>query len=429
MRIDLWELVSLSGARPFGPVALVALAASVLASLALVVSALVARRRGATRATRVFAFLTLGTFTLGAFAASRVLAAAHEALLLPQPPSSFGKVAWVWGHSVEKIHVSWLGVGVTLVIVAAASGAALALLAKRAGALRPFVIAGGLACLLALVTGVGIVFHLDASFVDLGLFCGTVENRNACMLDAQGEGRDVSSIARVVIVALATLGSGLLVVLSRRSAKEEEAARDPEAMLPLGAALFAFGLAAWIGARGMAHDARRPLPLPSVDDGYCPDWMVPPAASLPPAGPCNADVDAPMVTIHADGPRIDGARAVDTEELKKILQNKRELFRQLQQRDPVDPVVVVMAPADTPIATIVPVVAAAQEGFRGTVAIMGAHPARSVSTATLGEVTLERRCCNTRLRMGPSGAPLSSHATWGDVARAASEGAFFRLDP
>lgn len=424
MRDALWEVLPLAAVKPFGLVAFLALCAAGLSSLALVVAALFARRGGATRATRALAVITFGTFALGAFAASRVIAAAHEAILEPAPPASLGKIHWVWGKAVEETHAAWLGLGLALVLVAAASGAALALLARRAGGSRPFVLAAALACLLGLVTGVGLV-HRTGQPVWV---CGGQFDKAECFPVVIKEAVEESSRVRLVIVALAALGSGLLVALSRRNTKEVFA-RDPEAALPLGAAVFAFGLAAWSGARGMAYDARHPLPNLRDEGGTCPDWMAPPPSRLPAAGRCDANADMPQVIVDADGLRLDGVRATNVEALTSLLKSKRELYRRIQQKDLVDPLVMITAPADTPVATLLPVVSAVANGFRGTVAILGAHPERSVSTATLGEVTLHRRCCNTRLRIDPNGAPLSSHATWGDVARAASEGAFFRLDP
>ncbi|HVK63866.1 MAG TPA: hypothetical protein VM694_05315, partial [Polyangium sp.] len=72
------DVLPLRTAMPFGPIALGAFSVAGISALALLVAALFAWRRGATRATRAFAALTLGTFALGAFAASRVLADAHR---------------------------------------------------------------------------------------------------------------------------------------------------------------------------------------------------------------------------------------------------------------------------------------------------------------------------------------------------------------
>ncbi|MDI3281766.1 hypothetical protein [Polyangium sp. 15x6] len=425
--ISPWDVEQLLDARPFGPVAFFALCASVLASLAFVVAALFAWRSGATRATRVLGLLTFGTFALGAFATSRVLTEAHALILPVEPTIPLGKVGWAWGKAFEDIHAAWLVLGLALVPIAGFSGVALAVLARRAGGLRPFAVAGALACALGLVTGVGIKHHFDTTHVRIGLFCGTTEDRDKCILDLQQEGRGVSSIARVVILALATLGSGLLVAVSRRN--EKAPARDPEGTLSLGAAVFAFGLAGWAGARGMAHDARHPLPLPTKDGVYCSEGRSPAATSLPPAGRCDGTDDAPEVAIDAEGIWIDGLRVADVAELLVVLENKRKLFAMVQQKELVDPLVVVAAAAETPMTRVLPVISAVQNDYRGHVAILEAHPERSVATATLGEVELRRRCCQSKLRMAPNGAPLSSHATWGDVARAASEGAFFRLEP
>ncbi|MDC3953042.1 hypothetical protein [Polyangium jinanense] len=428
MFLSLWDLQDLLAARPFGPIAVAALSVSVLASLAFVVAALFARRSGVTKTTRVIMALTFGTFALGAFATSRVLAEAHASTLGVEPTLPSAKMGWAWGIAFGEIHAAWRVFGLALVPIAGFSGAAFALLARRAGALRPFAIAAALACALGVATGVGVSYHFHTTYLQLGLFCGTVEDRNKCIRDLQREGRDVSSIARVVILALATLGSGVLVAVSRRSAKDT-VARDPEGILPIGAAVFAFGLAGWAGARGMAHDARHPLPLPADHDGYCSEWSHSAATSLPPAGHCDGSDDAPEVAIDAEGIQIDGGRVAEVAELLVILENKRKLFRELQQRDVVDPIVVISASADTPMARVLPILSVVQKDYRGHVAILGAHPERSVSTVTLGEIALRRRCCWSKLRMAPNGAPLSSHATWGDVARAASEGAFFRLEP
>ncbi|MDI1428372.1 hypothetical protein [Polyangium sorediatum] len=426
MRISLWDLQDLLAASPFGPIALVAFCVSLVTSLALFVAALFALRSGPTKTTRVLLGLTFGTFALGAFAVSRVLANAHAAIVDPTLPLE--KMGLAWGESFTEIHATWVVFGLALVPIAGFSGAALALLARRAGARRPFILAAALACALGVATGVGVSYHFHATNVPLGLFCGTVEDRNKCLLDVEQDGRDVSSIARVVLLALATLGSGLLVVVSRRNPKQPDA-RDPEGMLSLGAAVFAFGLAGWTGARGMAHDARHPLPLPAGHDGYCSEGTLPPTISLPSAGLCDESNDAPEVAIDDGGIRIDGVRTTDVAGLLVVLENKRELYRLVQQKELVDPTVVIASPADTPMASLVPILAAVQNDYRGRVAILGAHPERRVTTATLGEVRLRRRCCWSKLRMAPDGAPLSTYATWGDVARAASEGAFFRLDP
>ncbi|MDC0740359.1 hypothetical protein [Polyangium mundeleinium] len=426
MPLSLWDLQDLLAAKPFGPIAVVAFCVSLVTSLALVVAALFARRSGATKTTRVLMTLTFGTFALGAFAVSRVLANAHAAIL--DPTLSPEKMGWAWGKAFTEIHAAWLVLGLGLVPIAVFSGASFALLTRRAGALRPFTVAAALACALGAATGVGVSYHFDTTNVRLGLFCGSVEDRNKCILDLQQEGRDVSSTARVVILALATLGSGLLVVVSRRNRKEPDA-RDPEGMLSLGAAVFAFGLAGWTGARGMAHDARHPLPLPAGHEGYCSAWNLPPATSLPPAGPCDGSDDALEVAIDEGGIRIDGVHTADVADLLVVLENKRKLYHLVQQKELVNPIVVIASPADTPMASLVPILAAVQNDYRGRVAILGAHPEGRVSTATLGEVTLRRRCCWSKLRMAPDGAPLSTYATWGDVARAMSEGAFFRLDP
>ena len=426
MRISMWELQDLLASRPFGPIALVAFCVSLFTSLALVVAALFAWRSGATKTTRVLMALTFGTFALGAFAVSRVLANAHAAIL--DPTLSLEEIRWAWGRAFTEPHAAWLFLGLALVPIAGFSGVSFALLARRAGALRPFTVAAALACALGVATGVGVLYHFDTTNVTLGLFCGTVEDRDKCILDLQQEGRDVSSIARVVILALATLGSGILVVVSRRNTKELDT-RDPEGMLSLGAAVFAFGLAGWMGARGMAHDARHPLPLPAGHEGYCSEGILPPAISLPPAGPCDGSNDALEVAIDEGGIRIDGVRTADVADLLVVLENKRKVYRLVQQKELVDPIVVIASPADAPMASLMPILAAVQNEYRGHVAILGAHPERSVSTATLGEVTLRRRCCWSKLRMAPNGAPLSTYATWGDVARAASEGASFRLNP
>ncbi|HVK66983.1 MAG TPA: hypothetical protein VM694_21005, partial [Polyangium sp.] len=219
-------------------------------------------------------------------------------------------------------------------------------------------------------------------------------------------------------------GSGYFFVRSRRAPKEA-VTRDPEALVALGAAVFAFGLAAWLGARGMAYDARHLVPAPEAHDVYCTGWGGPPASSLPPAGPCDPGVRAPTLTLDVEeGLYLDHKR-VKLAKLGEALRNERKRDGDTSE----DPVLLVGAPADTPMATLLPILAAVEKDFGGQIALLRARPEQSLSTATLGEVSMQRRCCSHRLRMAPNGTPLSTYTTWGDVARAMSEGAFFRLDP
>ncbi|MDI1442901.1 hypothetical protein [Polyangium sp. 6x1] len=409
--------------RPFGPVALVAFSVSTAAALALVVAALFTPRSGATKATRAIGALVAVTFALGVFAASRVIANARVEMLQPMPVDAFYKVTWAWGRVIMESRRTWQSLALAVVLVATLSGTALALLARRAGARRPLVITAALACLLGALTGAGILyrFETDAIWVgDCGHHAYSVEEKSQCVQTMLQYGVHASSRVRVGIVALSVLASGLVFVLSRRRA--EEPAQDREAPAALGAAVFAFGLAAWFGARGMAYDARHTLPLPEAPESHCGLSIYPPASSRPPAGPCEPGPDALEVILNEEGLHL-GWERLDVRQLGTRLQVK------LENQNLKDPVVVVVAPAATPMATMLPILSAVKNDSRRSIAILRGKPERSVSTATLGELRLHQRCCMNRLRIAPDGAPLSNHATWGDVARASSEGVSFRLDP
>jgi hypothetical protein len=212
--------------------------------------------------------------------------------------------------------------------------------------------------------------------------------------------------ARLAIVAVAALSTGVVLARARR------AASAPRLFAPV--LLFVAGLAAFALTRAERHDTQSPMPLLPASGLL---WMrSAQAAALPPALGCDPDVpEAPGLALEGGEWFIDGLVARDEAEVTRLLAQKRELWQQLQPYKPFPGVFEAAIPAATPLEAVRPMLAAARAAGYPTLQVLESLPAAPWPSCTLGAVAYRPRAC--RIRIAP-GRELPDARTWGEMARA-----------
>lgn len=401
-----------------GIVALASFGVSVLAALLLVGSAIRARRSvGGLRFGRIAA-LVVGAFLVGAAASALVLRSAHRTILNPQPWG--GKLSPI-GFAIAEAHAAWLVFALALLVVAVLSFVAALVRGGKRAAL------GAAVAFLAAMTGGGLI-HAYGTPVASAHAGG---DRIAHIAEMCAERIEVTNLVRVALLAAAVVGSVLVVWFDRKNQSQTSEAEE-EVMLGRGAAVFALGFALFFATRGMAHDARHPLPQRVEREEVCPATKSLEYADTAPVllakYPCQKPCDGPEVYIHPDGAFVDGVKVADLDELALVLKNKRALRDQLRSdKEPTSFTVVIAAPDDMPSEDVEPWVATAKRAYGGEILALGLRPGTRISTATVGELNLAPGCCCTPIHLEPGHQPFPSHAKWGQVARASQEGQAFSL--
>ena len=421
------SITLLADKTPLGPAILCCYGASLLASFALVPVGVSARGAVYSRAfSRLSAFVVV-TFALGAAASFRVVQQAHQWILdpathPPQPPHSKFYSAFLEG--LVTSDSAWV---VSMSALTAISAFFLVAVVLRKGRHSVF---AGLVSVLCLATGCALFWARHVA--TLTSFCGDPQGRCEALTTMTAESIQATNLARLGIVVLVVVGS-VVVVWAERKNRSEADRLDEEAVLARGAAVFAFGLAAFFGSRAMAYDARHRIPLREKNEAECPSLSSTPneddARTLPAAALCNASCDGPTVFVESGRFSVDGQSLETTEDLETILQGKRKLSLAINGPNRTLPPLLIAADAKTSTATLEPVIASARRAFGGEIAVVGVHPEKHIKTATVGDVRLLPRCCCTKLVEDSQGKKLGSFATWGDVARASGAGEVFSFAP
>jgi hypothetical protein len=169
--------------------------------------------------------------------------------------------------------------------------------------------------------------------------------------------------------------------------------------------------------------------LLGTNENVCPRAKGLEPSALPPAMRCDSTIDAPMLCVTQAGAFTDSVRMNDAAEVETLMRNKRELYLVINPGKPAPKVIQVASTASTPTEILAPFLAAARRGFGGEFEIAVVLPEQRVLSATFGELPLSRSCCYTRLHVDPGAEPLTSRATWGDIARDAARGSSFSVPP
>jgi hypothetical protein len=214
-------------------------------------------------------------------------------------------------------------------------------------------------------------------------------------------------LARPALVALAVLGSVVLLALARRAPRAEAA--PPRGPLLASLALFAVGLAAFLATRDLAHDAAHPPPL----------WDVAGRSSLPPSQlgalpltkPCPPPRSAPEIAWEDGRWYVDGAEARDEAALRERLLAKRALWQAVQPGKPFPGRVALALPSSAPAGVAGRTLAVAGAAGYTEADLLGRVAPRSWPTRTLGALPYGPRVCRVTLALP---AALPPGETWGE---------------
>ena len=219
--------------------------------------------------------------------------------------------------------------------------------------------------------------------------------------DALVQGR----FAVIVVAAIAAVG---ILITSRRP--RPAASRETIA----AAGLFAVGLVAFALTRAAAHDALHPLPY---WDGSAAGWLDDAVvASLPPGEKCALGLqDQPRIVLTDDGrARYDDSLPQGPIELQKTLEEKRDLWLQIQPGKQFPGRLEAVFAAEGPMVLVAPIVEAARAAGYAGLDVIEAMPRRTYVTRTLGEIAYRPRVCHVPIRID---VRLPRQGTWGDFAR------------
>ena len=194
----------------------------------------------------------------------------------------------------------------------------------------------------------------------------------------------------IALVVVAALAAAAILILTRRDALARIAPRD----LRASAGVLALGLSAFVLTRGMAHDARHPLPLWEPDGGFRGLWSY--VNTLPHGEHCRIDFrDAPMLRFDENGSTLDGVRvsgqAIDG--FRELLVNWRELWKQETPNRPFPGILAATIPADLPMSRVRPFIEAAREAGYPQLDLFEGLPARTFATRTMGVLEYSPRLC------------------------------------
>ncbi len=217
--------------------------------------------------------------------------------------------------------------------------------------------------------------------------------------------------ARLGVAAVA--GVSWLTLLAGRRRELLRATSPPLART--ATALLVLGVGSFVATRGMAWDASHLVPLDAPNEGGCYPRL--PKASTPVAPTDCVALEAPILEIALDAAIVDGTRLTRPEEVSEVLQKKVELWRQLNPGQPFPALLIVQASVQTEPRVMLPWLAAASRAGFGSFAVYMQVPLIPLPTRTVGTLH-KQRCCARVVLVDSAATPLSSFATWGDVARA-----------
>lgn len=237
-------------------------------------------------------------------------------------------------------------------------------------------------------------------------------------------GRRVHGHARGALAAAAAAAvvlSGLLEQSSRRRAAETRDRRQPpramEKAYCLG--LLALGALAFALTRGHAADARTPVSFVQGSLFADDDARV---RKLPVVTRCQEwtqEDDGPYIEVHEGAAVLDGTHYNDPAMLARVLQNKRELHRQVGSGRRL-PRGMLWIERGTKVADVLPYARAFQQGWSERANLAAALPVEVWEAQTLGIIARRARSCPVPMRWDSDGRPLSELTVWDDVAREAA---------
>lgn len=194
----------------------------------------------------------------------------------------------------------------------------------------------------------------------------------------------------IALVVVAALAAAAILILTRRDRLARIAPRD----LRASASVLALGLSAFVLTRGVAHDARHPLPLWEPDGGEQVPWSY--VNTLPPGEHCQLDFrDAPTLRLDESEWTVDGVRyggpAIDG--FRKHLVNWRELWKQVNPNRSFPGILAAAIPAGLPMSRVRPFIEAAREAGYPQLDLLEGLPERTFATRTMGVLEYSPRLC------------------------------------
>jgi hypothetical protein len=391
-----------------GPLTLGILGCGLILALALLGAALLVRP-DARRVLWGLAWAEVTCLSTALLLTFALVTASRRRLAVPPSPADVGAWAGAVADSEEALLVTGATLGVVAVVLAAA--VLVAALRLRTSALRAATLFFA-ACLVG-VTALGVVRRATA-LMTLG-FHGTPIERHEVAVTAAAR----LDQARDAALALTVVGALILAAAAAWDRVGE--AKPMRRSAKLGsAAVLLLGIAAYRGTRAAAADAAHPILPHAPGEVDCPASPGV-ARSLPAAVTCDFWPDGPVLEIGAGSAMLDHV-ALTPEAIGRELADQRTRFvAMLGGPRRLPPLwVTLVAPATTPLAELVPYFQVLRDSLGRSIAIVGVTPERTLSSRTLGDLSPGPRCCATPIRFTAGGVPLSTFATWGDLARAAA---------
>lgn len=310
----------------------------------------------------------------------------------------------------------WSLIGSGLLVLAALWSAVVVLDARRepreAAAKIPWVIA---LASIAGITGVALLRYegeLRASFTTEWI---PAHARHRLLVEA---GASLNQ-GRTALLFAASIAAAVILILARG---ERQRPAPPRSLIA-SAEIFALGLTAFALTRSAAHDARAPLPF--LDGALSSQLGLDEDAftALPPGQRCTPGLpEHPTIEVSALGPhgrlaRVGGAEVMSSAELPRALENRKQLWIQLNPGKPFPGHFEALIPAEAPMDEVAPFLAAARAVGYAEFDVIEVMPQQTYMTRTRGEITYQPRLCHVPIK---SDLELPRQGTWGDFARSLS---------
>jgi hypothetical protein len=171
-----------------------------------------------------------------------------------------------------------------------------------------------------------------------------------------------------------------------------------------GVSLAIAGGLVWALTRGLAYDARHPLPF--SEGGFPRDSM-----GIPPGERCAPPTDAPTFVWGSNGVYFDEFR-LSAGDATRALETKRELFNQTRPGRPFPDVIAFAVPQQTPTTLVVPFATAVRDAGISGIEVLLARRRPSVTTRTLGTIDRPSELCAVTIRADEA----MTERTWGELA-------------
>jgi hypothetical protein len=213
---------------------------------------------------------------------------------------------------------------------------------------------------------------------------------------------------RLALIFVAMVMAVVMLLLARRSPGTPTTKRE----LLASTGLFVLGLTAFGLTRGVAHDARHPLPL------WQPDGMTTlgetMVAALPREQRCSLGLgDAPLLAFAGGAWMVDGVQSPTATKVGAILAEKKQLWMQVSPGKSFPGLLHAAIPADVPMSLAGPFLEAARAAGYPRIYVLAGRPPRTFATRTLGVVAYGPRLCFVAVE--PADA-IPTTGTWGDWA-------------